>query len=185
MHYMKIDRASVADGVGFRVVLYVAGCQNHCEGCHNKDTWDFNAGVPFETKAEEKVLSLLARPYIRGLTLSGGEPMESKNVETVLHLIRRIREKLPNKDIWLYTGYDLPALQSDPIKYQVLEACDVVVYGPFVEAEKDLSIPFRGSRNQRILVHQSDITWYAPTDDEVREGKVFQKSPATTTHPIL
>lgn len=171
MNYLKIDKASVADGIGFRVVLYVSGCRNHCKGCHNPQSWNFVAGKLFTEEINKRIFSLLEKPYIRGLTISGGDPMETENITTVKTLIKNMKQTLPNKDVWLYTGYET---FTEP-QQELLDLCDVAVIGPFIESEKDLSIPFRGSRNQKILIHQKDGSWYNPTDDEVREGKIFTR----------
>ena len=157
MNYADIRPIDVANGPGVRVSLFVSGCTHHCEGCFNPETWDFQYGKPFGPEQEEEVLSALARPYILGLSLLGGEPMEPENQQAILHLVRRVRERFPEKDIWCYCGYlwdrDLAAggVVHTEVTDEMLSYVDVLVDGEFMEAEKDLTLQFRGSRNQRIL----------------------------------
>lgn len=150
-NYSKIKTYDIANGIGIRTSVFFSGCDTCCENCFNKNLWDFTVGEPFTKEVYETKIKPTIHDHIAGLSILGGEPMHSRNVEAVQDLLHWFRQDFPTKTVWLWTGYDLPVLQSDPTKHQVLEACDVVVYGPFVEAEKDLSIPFRGSRNQRII----------------------------------
>lgn len=173
MNYLKIDKASVADGIGFRVVLYVAGCRNHCKGCHNPGSWNFNAGKPFNLEAKKKLYSILEKPYIRGITISGGEPLAPENLEEVSTLIKEVRQDFPTKDIWLWTGYEDTTFTTAQV--ELTNLCDVIVTGPYVESQRDLTLPFRGSRNQKIKIHKAYERWYLPSDEEVREGSVFKK----------
>lgn len=105
MYYHKIDKVSIANGTGVRVVLWVSGCNLRCKGCHNPETWDFKSGKPFDEKAKQELFNALDKPYIKGLTLSGGHPLELENAKTIFNLVKEIKNKFPNKDIWLYTGY--------------------------------------------------------------------------------
>ena len=147
MNYSGLKKTDIANGPGVRVSLFVSGCRNHCPGCFNPETWDFSHGDPYTRETEEEILKALSHPWIQGFSLLGGEPMEVENEKTLLPLLRRIRAKLPEKDIWLYTGYRLEAVSDSPL----LPLVDVVVDGPFLEEEKDISLAFRGSRNQRII----------------------------------
>ena len=154
MNYADIRPIDVANGPGVRVSLFVSGCTHHCEGCFNPETWDFQYGKPFGPEQEEEILSALARPYIHGLSLLGGEPMEPENQEAILHLVRRVRERFPDKDIWCYSGYLFPRLAAGEVgrhSREILELLDVLVDGPFVEAEKSYAALFRGSANQRLI----------------------------------
>ena len=154
MYFADIKRVDVANGPGVRVSLFVSGCTHRCPGCFNPETWDFAFGAPFGEEQVREILALLDKPYIRGLSLLGGEPFEPKNQEAVLALVRRVRKALPQKDIWCYTGYlyeELAAGQVGEHSRNLLEGLDVLVDGPFVEAQKDLKLRFRGSANQRIL----------------------------------
>ena len=165
MNYADIRPIDVANGPGVRVSLFVSGCTHHCEGCFNPETWDFQYGKPFGPEQEEEVLSALARPYIHGLSLLGGEPMEPENQQAILHLVRRVRERFPDKDIWCYSGYlfeDLAAGRVGEHSRELLEQLDVLVDGPFVVGLKNLGLRFRGSCNQRILAVGPSLAQGAP-----------------------
>lgn len=154
MHYADIKKVDVANGPGVRVSLFVSGCTHHCEECFNPETWDFDYGAPFGETEIEKILTLLSPDHIRGLSLLGGEPFEPANQEAVLELVRQVREKLPQKTIWCYSGYLFEELAAGKIgdhSRELLEGLDVLVDGPFVLAKKDLGLRFRGSSNQRII----------------------------------
>ena len=158
MHYGEIKKFDIADGPGVRVTLFVSGCTNHCEGCFQPQTWDFSFGRPFTRETEDELLAALAPDYIAGLTLLGGEPFEPDNQRALLPFVRRVRETLPQKTIWAYSGftYDGELLRegSHPrceVTDELLSLLDVLVDGRFVLAQKDISLRFRGSRNQRIL----------------------------------
>lgn len=154
MNFADIKRVDVANGPGVRVSLFVSGCTHGCEGCFNQEAWDFGFGDPFGQEQMDQILTLLDKSYIRGLSLLGGEPFEPENQAAVLELARQVREKLPKKDLWCYSGYlfeQLAAGQVGRHSRALLEQLDVLVDGPFVLAEKDLGLRFRGSRNQRII----------------------------------
>ena len=154
MYFADITRVDVANGPGVRVSLFVSGCTHRCPGCFNPETWDFAFGATFGEEQVREILALLDKSYIRGLSLLGGEPFEPENQEAVLALVRRVRKALPQKDIWCYTGYlyeKLAAGQVGEHSRDLLEGLDVLVDGPFVEAQKDLKLRFRGSANQRII----------------------------------
>ena len=158
MNYGRINDNDVANGEGIRVSLFVSGCRNHCKGCFNEETWDFNYGKPFTEKEAAHILKVLDNPYIQGLTILGGEPFEEENQPEVADLIRKVREKFgESKDIWMYTGYivhkDLVIGDRKHTEYTdfILENVDVIVDGPFIEEQKDLTLRFKGSKNQRIL----------------------------------
>lgn len=157
MNYANIKDCDIADGPGVRVSLFVSGCRHHCKGCFNAETWDFNFGKLYTEETEEEILRLLEPDYIQGFTLLGGEPFEPENQVILVHLLKKIRERLPKKDIWCYTGYlyDVDLIEAGKVYTEVtkemLSYIDVLVDGEFIEAEKDLSLEFRGSRNQRIV----------------------------------
>lgn len=154
LNYADIKKVDVANGPGVRVSLFVSGCTHRCEECFNPETWDFDYGTPFGEAEIEKILALLAPDHIRGLSLLGGEPFEPANQESVLELVRRVREELPQKTIWCYSGYLFQELAAGKIGdhgRELLEQLDVLVDGPFVLAKKDLGLRFRGSSNQRII----------------------------------
>ena len=147
MNYGGIIKNDIANGPGVRVSLFVSGCRNHCPGCFQPQTWDFGYGKPFTSDTEEEIIEALRPSWIQGFSILGGDPMEPENREALLPLLKRIRSELPEKDIWLYTGYTLEEVSDE----EILNWVDVVVDGPFVEAKKDMSLSFRGSRNQRII----------------------------------
>lgn len=157
MNYGNIKKYDIADGPGVRVSLFVSGCRHHCKGCFNSETWDFNYGQPYTEETEAEVIEALKPDYIQGLTLLGGEPFEPENQVELVKLLRKVREVYPNKDIWSYTGfiYDRDLQEGGraftEVTEEMLSYIDVLVDGPFIEAERDLTLVFRGSRNQRIL----------------------------------
>ena len=157
MYYSDIHRRDIANGTGVRVSLFVSGCTHRCRGCFNPETWDFRNGQPFTEETENELLALLAPDYIEGLTLLGGEPMEPENQRALLPFLRRVRAAYPRKSIWCYTGYtyerDLlaPSRARCEATDEMLSLVDVLVDGEFIESEKDISLAFRGSRNQRII----------------------------------
>lgn len=150
MHYLKIDKTSISNGLGVRTVLWCAGCEQKCKNCFNPQTWDFNAGKLFDENAKRLLFAQLSKPYIKGLTLSGGHPLATKNFSDVLNLVREVKEKFPTKDIWLYTGYLYEELYYREIS-RILLYIDVLVDGPYIEEQRDITLAFRGSRNQRLI----------------------------------
>lgn len=162
MNVATIKWYDISNGPGVRVSLYVSGCRNHCKGCFNPETWDFNYGEPFTEETEKKIIEALKPDYIRGFTLLGGDPFEPENVKVLAPFMKRLRKAYPDKSFWCFTGYDferdlLTGKQGDPDDVMtLLKTLDVLVDGKFVEAQKDLNLKFKGSSNQRtILVPQS------------------------------
>ncbi len=157
MYFSEIKECDIANGPGVRVTVFVSGCTHHCNGCFNEMTWDFQYGREFTKEDMEKIIKLLEPSYIAGLTLLGGEPMEFVNQQGLLPLLRRVKEQYPDKTIWCYTGYlyDRDILDDFCGKWEetreLLSYLDVIVDGEFVEAQKDISLRFRGSSNQRII----------------------------------
>ncbi len=157
MNYSAIKPCDIANGEGVRVSLFVSGCTRHCKGCFNPTTWDFAAGEPFSPAVEERILSLLEPAHIQGLTLLGGEPFEPENQVALAPFMRRVRRTFPEKDVWCYTGCVLerdllaPSRWRTDVTDDLLSSIDILVDGPFIESLKDISLPFRGSSNQRIL----------------------------------
>ena len=130
MYYGALKKCDIANGAGVRVTLFVSGCTNHCPDCFQPQTWDFHYGKPFGPEQEEEILSALSRPYIHGLSLLGGEPMEPENQPAILRLVRRVRERFPDKDIWCYSGYLFPRLAAGEVgqhSREILELLDVLV----------------------------------------------------------
>jgi anaerobic ribonucleoside-triphosphate reductase activating protein len=168
MYYGEIKDCDIADGVGVRVTLFVSGCTNHCEGCFQPQTWDFKYGKPFTNETEEKLISMLSPGYINGLTLLGGEPFEPENQRVLVPFLHRVREKYPQKTIWAFSGFTYDELKTDgshprcEVTDEMLSLLDVLVDGRFILAQRDLTLQFRGSRNQRLIDMPATI----------KEGKV-------------
>ena len=154
MYYGTIKKYDIANGPGVRVSLFVSGCRHHCKGCFNAETWDFRYGQLYTEETEKEILAALEPGYIQGFTLLGGEPFEPENQMELVHLLRKVRETYPEKDIWCYSGYLFPRLAAGEVgrhSREILELLDVLVDGPFILERKSLSIRFRGSDNQRLI----------------------------------
>lgn len=147
MNYHNITKDDMLNGDGLRVVLWVSGCSHYCKGCHNQITWDPTDGLLFDEAAKREIFTELEKLYISGLTLSGGDPLFHGNRETIGNLVREVRERFPEKTIWLYTGYRWEEIAD----LALIQYVDVVVEGEFVEALKDKQLHWRGSSNQRII----------------------------------
>ena len=158
MNYCNIHPRDIANGIGVRVALFVSGCRNHCKNCFQPETWDFNYGDPFTEEVEGRILEELSPFFVDGLTVLGGEPFEQENQRGLLPFLKRVRAELPDKTIWAYSGFtweqltgQSPARCRCEVTDELLSLLDVLVDGPFVEEQKDISLQFRGSANQRIL----------------------------------
>lgn len=147
----------IANGKGVRVTLFVSGCTNHCKNCFQPETWNFDYGKPYTKETEDEVIDALKPSHISGLTLLGGEPFEPENQRELVKLLRRVRDELPEKNIWSFTGFVLDQDLLDggrkhcEVTDEMLSLLDVLVDGPFKEEEKDITLAFRGSRNQRLI----------------------------------
>ena len=158
MNYGEIKKTDIANGEGVRVTLFVSGCRIHCKGCFNSQTWDFCFGKPFTKETEAELLEALKPDYISGLTVLGGEPFEEENQRVLAPFLKKVKKTYPSKDIWCFSGYIYEKDLASPTgkKYcevtsDMLNSIDVLVDGPFIEEQRDISLQFRGSRNQRIL----------------------------------
>ena len=157
MNYAGIKYCDIANGVGCRTVLFVSGCRNHCKDCFQPHTWDFNYGEAFDEKIQAEVLDSLKPAYVQGITLLGGEPFEPENQVELVKFMRKVKAQYPNKDVWAFTGYIYDVdLVPGGRKYceatdELLSMLDILVDGPFMAEQKDLTLKFRGSRNQRII----------------------------------
>lgn len=154
MNYATIKNCDIANGPGVRVSLFVSGCTHRCPGCFNEVAWDFDYGQPFTEETIESIIEMLRPSYIRGLTLLGGEPFEPRNQADVVKLLRRVKQELPEKSIWAFSGY---LFETDMLSGRIgdvseyLSYLDVLVDGPFILSKKNLSLRFRGSENQRLI----------------------------------
>ena len=157
MYYGMIKKFDIADGEGVRVSLFVSGCTNHCFNCFQPETWDFNYGQPYTKETENEIIEALKPSYIQGLTLLGGDPFEFQNQREVVKLLRRMKAELPDKNVWAYTGFILDQDLLDggrrhcEVTDEMLSYIDVLVDGPFIDAQKNISLAFRGSENQRVI----------------------------------
>ncbi len=157
MNYAGIKYCDIANGVGCRTVLFVSGCRNHCEGCFQPETWDFAYGKPFDEQIQNEILESLKPDYVRGITLLGGDPFEEENQKELLPFMQKLVAMYPKKDVWAYTGYvyddDLVpgGRKHTECTDALLATIDILVDGRFIQAEKDITLKFRGSRNQRVI----------------------------------
>ena len=158
MNYCQIIKADTANGIGFRLSLFVSGCLNHCQGCFQPQTWDFNYGQPFTQKVADELLDELNKPFYDGVTILGGEVFEPENQPIVLQFLRQIKAKFPQKTIWLYSGYVYEKqLKIGGSRYLpgitnvILSLADILVDGPFILSKLDVTLNYRGSSNQRII----------------------------------
>lgn len=156
MNYIKITPCDIANGPGVRTVLWTAGCSHHCHECHNPETWNPCAGQPWTDNAESELFNALRKPYVKGITFSGGDPMHENNIRTILHLIQKIKKTFPDKTVWLYTGYVVEDIvngtdENMHMRKKILSLCDVVVDGRYVAALRNINLPYCGSENQRVI----------------------------------
>ena len=158
MNYATIKYCDIANGEGVRTSLFVSGCRRHCPNCFNAVAWDFNYGEPFTKEVRNKILESLAPGYINGLSLLGGEPFEPENQRALVPFLRRVREQYPDKDIWAYSGFTLDKeLTVDgthprcEVTDEMLSLIYILVDGRYVDAQRNISLRFRGSENQRII----------------------------------
>ncbi|MBQ9057986.1 MAG: anaerobic ribonucleoside-triphosphate reductase activating protein [Atopobiaceae bacterium] len=157
MNYAEIKYCDIANGVGVRTSLFVAGCRHGCPGCFNQIAWDFAMGKPYDSSVEDEIVASLEPDYVAGITLLGGEPLEPENQPALADLLMRIKRELPNKSVWIYSGFTWEELTELESRAQtahlerMLNCCDVLVDGRFEQALYDISLRFRGSSNQRII----------------------------------
>ena len=156
MNYATIKSFDVANGPGIRVSLFVSGCTHRCPGCFNEVAWDFDYGQPFDQGVIDLILSMLQPGHIKGLTILGGEPFDPRNQGPIVELLRQVKAKYPEKSIWAFSGYLFDQICSGrlgdwEVTKEYLSYLDVLVDGPFIEAQKNLNLRFRGSENQRLI----------------------------------
>lgn len=170
MNYSGISECDVLNGTGFRVVLFVSGCSHRCYNCQNPKTWDKNFGHPFTEKTKQYIFNCLGKDYIDGITITGGDSLYKHNLDEVLKLIKEIRISFPEKTIWLYTGFkwddimcSFAGLQADHVvsnekdieawekRREIISLCDILVDGEYIDEQKDLTLKWRGSKNQNCI----------------------------------
>lgn len=153
MRIAQIKNLDVANGPGVRVSVFVSGCTRHCPGCFNEVAQDFDYGTPYTGYLEDSIVKLLVNPRVSGLTVLGGEPFEPANQPTVSRMIERVRKEVPEKSIWVFTGYTIDELLTSRLAHtmNILQNIDVLVDGPFRLELKNLMLKYRGSENQRLI----------------------------------
>lgn len=177
MRFASMRNLDISNGEGVGVSLFVQGCDRHCFNCFNPDTWDFNGGKEWTEETKNKFMELINRPYIKRVSFLGGECLAEQNLDEVLKLVQEIRISFPEKTIWLYTGFewnqiinikvmqpifsceDLENKIQNVLKRQeIIKQCDVLVDGEYIDEQKDLSLKFRGSSNQRVIDVKQSLT---------------------------
>ena len=180
MRYNQIRETDIANGEGIGIALFVQGCRFHCKNCFNPETWDFNGGKEWTQEVEDKFIELASRPYIKRISILGGEPLADKNLDGVLHLVNRFRLLFPQKSIWIYTGYKLEDIVfckavndfakgkddfntaidkecNNIIRQVIISQCDVLVDGRYINSQRNVSLKWRGSSNQRVINIQESL----------------------------
>ena len=183
IRYAQIRECDVSNGEGIGVALFVQGCKFHCKNCFNPETWDFNGGKEWTTETKNKFIELASRPYIKRISILGGEALADENLDDVLDLVNEIRLSFPQKSIWLYTGYKVIGISGgfwgvepnvitekvlDPDKLvkgindskkrsDVISKCNVLIDGQYVDSQRDITLPYRGSKNQRLIDIQQSL----------------------------
>ena len=162
MRYASIRECDVSNGENIGVSLFVQGCHRHCYNCFNPETWDFNSGKEWTKEVKNKFFTLIDRPYIKRISLLGGEPLADENLEDILDLVTTIKEKFPTKMIWLYTGYTLKYILNEKDncstkRQTIISKCDVIVDGEYIDSQRDITLAWRGSRNQHIWKKENNI----------------------------
>ena len=167
MNYLQITHEDVCNGDGLRVILWLSGCSHHCYNCQNPQTWNPDSGIPFDESAKQEIFNELSKDYISGITFSGGDPLYEYNLDEVLKLVKQIRISFPEKSIWLYTGYNFDLLNSKYNEYkytpfaanadewltrwEIISNVDVLIDGEYIDEQRDITLKWRGSSNQRII----------------------------------
>lgn len=181
MNFSEIKYCDIANGEGVRTTLFVSGCRLHCPGCFNQEAQDFAAGEAFTQEVEERILESLEPGYIDGLTLLGGEPMEPENQRDLVAFVECVKGRFPKKGIWCFTGYVLEDLleggrRHTDVTDRLLRCIDILVDGPYVAAQHEITLRFRGSSNQRII----DL----PASLAAGEVRLWEDDPQFATHTM-
>lgn len=162
MNYHNVTHDDMNNGDGLRVVLWLSGCSHHCYQCQNPQTWNPNSGIPFDNEVKQEIFNELSKGYISGITLTGGDPLYKDNLNDVLFLLKQIRILYPTKTIWLYTGYTLKQIlhpllintiptEEEEKRIDIIKMVNVLVDGPYIDAQRDITLKWRGSANQRVI----------------------------------
>lgn len=188
MNYAEIKHCDIANGVGVRTTLFVSGCRLHCPECFNEVAWDFRAGKPFDDAVADSIIESLEPDYISGLSVLGGEPMEPENQEGLVGFLERVRDRFPRgekraKTIWMYSGHTWEQLAPGgawnlgEVTDRILDTLDVLVDGPFMQENHDITLRFRGSTNQRLI----DVPATLGSADDI---VTWQDDPIFSTHSM-
>lgn len=153
MNYHNITKCDMLNGEGLRVVLWVAGCEHNCKNCHNPQTHDVNSGIKFDIKAKQEIFEELSKPYISGITISGGDPLHPNNIVEIEKLIKEVKQQFPNKTVIIYTGYVWEQIKNKSI----IDYLDFLIDGKFVQSLYDKKLKWMGSSNQRIIDVQQSL----------------------------
>lgn len=173
INYHDITHDDMNNGDGLRVVLWLSGCSHYCYNCQNPQTWNPNSGIPFDESAKQEIFNELSKDYISGITLTGGDPLYKNNLDDVLSLIEEINRSFPDKTIWLYTGFKYEEIKDTFIeskkwlqakwkslaitRWKIIGNVDVLVDGEYIDEQKDLTLKWRGSKNQRVIDAQESL----------------------------
>lgn len=176
MNYLQITHEDVCNGDGLRVVLWLSGCSHHCYNCQNPQTWNPDSGIPFDESAKQEIFNELSKDYISGITFSGGDPLHENNLDEVLKLVQEIRISFPKKTIWLYTGFEWnslmakicqPTFQDEKFEHdrnihmkrqKIISNVDVLIDGEYIDEQRDITLKWRGSSNQRVIDVKQSLT---------------------------
>lgn len=170
MRYAQIRNIDISNGEGVGVALFVQGCNLRCKNCFNSEIWDFNGGKEWTEETKKQFMKLIDRPYIKRISILGGEPLAENNIGEVLSLVKEIRISYPQKNIWLYTGYSIEDIVNfnsvsqqnfdidNFIRNSILTYIDVLVDGEYIDEQRDVSLAYRGSKNQRVIDVQKSLT---------------------------
>mgnify|MGYP002520984965 CR=1 FL=1 len=171
MRFAQIRSMDISNGEGVGVSLFVQGCDRHCFNCFNSETWNFNGGKEWTEETKNKFMELIDRPYIRRISILGGEPLAEQNLNDILSLVKEIRILYPEKTIWSYTGYqweqimlpiptitdDLHTIEITDKRKKIISNVNVLVDGEYIDEQKDLTLKFKGSKNQRVIDVQQSL----------------------------
>ena len=174
INYHNITHDDMNNGNGLRVVLWLSGCSHHCYNCQNPQTWNPGSGILFDESAKQEIFNELSKDYISGITFSGGDPLYEYNLDEVLKLVKQIRISFPEKSIWLYTGYNFDLLNSKYNEYkytpfaanadewltrwEIISNVDVLIDGEYIDEQRDITLKWRGSSNQRVIDVKQSLT---------------------------
>lgn len=178
MRYALIREMDISNGKGIGVSLFTQGCRFHCKGCFNEETWSFNEGKEWDENSKEKLLELADKPFIKRISILGGEPLSKENFPDILDLLKEVKRRFPDKDIWLYTGWEMESILSLAVtddfnperdeylkkRKEAISLCDIVVDGRYVEELRDITLKWRGSSNQQIWKQTSPGEWTNTTE---------------------